>query len=292
MNNIDLLLTASCFKSASSVVRLIKSIHFIEGNCVTVITSPRMEDLSLIRENIDEKNNTYLFLSKIDNIYACRNWGFIWAYMSGIVPKFYCSMDDDIEFTENSKDIIERLDKDDYSVKTFNNSVQNYGGWQGQLLGTCRVVSWMNGDSMFTRYEDNLQYGLPDCLPRHDPLPICSESEYQQRLCALSKRPCVADTEKTFYFHHFRDSQEKIVLRDNRIVQRIQSGIDFFRAKYPGIPISASTDINSVNVHGILLSHIQSYPGQAMKHSLYDGIFTDYSAIYNIIESEYTQVNL
>ena len=257
-----------------------------------VITSPRQADLEYLRTFLAENkiNNVDLFLSKVDNMYSCRNWGFVWAYINNIIPKFYCSMDDDIEFISDSRDVLPRLTGVDYSVMTFNNNAQHYDSWQSEITGTCRVIPWMNGDSMFTRFEDNLLYGLPDCLPHSDPMPICTESEYQQRLCALMQKPLLADCEKIFYFHHFRDSQDKIALRDSRIIPRIKSGIDFFRYKFPGIGFPKEVDINKVNIHGIMRAHIMAHPEQAHKHVLYDGEFIDYPVIYNRIASDFTHV--
>jgi len=275
----DILFSASCYNSASNAERMVRTLPFLNCKTLFIVTSPRQEDLNYLKS----KNfpNLILFKSDLKNMYMCRNWGFIWAVRSQITSKYYCSCDDDIEFTENSRDILSRLDNNDFSVMTFNNTVQIYNAWNSGLQGTCRMVSWINGDSMFTHWIDNLKYGLPDCLPDSDPLPICSETEYGQRLYALSGKPILADIERNdFYIHHFRDSSSKIELRDNRIVARINSGVDFFSTKYPGIFPHPRIDINSYDVHGALLRHIRAHPEQSKCHLLYNGLWNDFGKIY------------
>ncbi len=278
---IDLLLTASCYKSADSAIRLLKSINYIEGNCLTIITSPRMDDLRKIEQS--KEKNVLLFLSKFDNMYACRNWGFIWAYTNGIIPRFYCSIDDDIEFIPDSRDIVARLDRDDYAVMTFNNEAQWYRGTKIGNIAT--NLAWINGDSMFTHYEDNIKYGLPDCLPQGASMPYFVETEYQHRLSIMLNKPIIADTEKVFYKHHHRDDPKKLALRSENGHIKMSSGLKFLVAKY-----------NTTITYGIndtkfwpSFRDVMIEKGPVIEHMLY-GIGADYPAIYNKIEGDYTQI--
>jgi len=288
LRDIDILLTASCFKSAQSAERMAKSLKHVQGDTLLVLTSPLEQDIAYLKDADIE--NTVLFRSKIDNMYLCRNWGFVWAVANNFKPLYYCSCDDDIEFDSNSHDLLFRLVKNDFSVMTFLNRSHRYNIWKGEMVGTCMTVSWMNGDSMFTRFEDNLKYGLPDCLPNGEASPFCVESEYQQRMAVFTGKPLLADIEKQFYTHHYRDTDDKRLLRDVDVVARINSGLRFLRTNYDGVFGDNHIDINTANIHGITREYIQAHPQAAKRHLLMDGLWVDYKAMHEKYKDSFEEV--
>lgn len=139
---------------------------------------------------------------------------------------------------------------------------------------------------MFTRLEDNLLYGLPDCLLDKAGMPFFVESEYQQRLCALSGKPLLLDVDHTFYIHHWRDDPDKVQLRSLDTIYKMSSGMDAFNAKYDLFP--SPVDVNQINIHGLLRAHILSHPEQAKQHLMFNGIWTDYPQIYSTFQSQFS----
>lgn len=289
LQNIDVLFSASCFNSAKSAERMARSIKYIDNcNSLFVIASPLESDLSYLRNC--KLDNVLLFKSKLDNMYMCRNWGFIYARHFRIHPTYFCSCDDDIEFTPNSYDLLHRLDHNIFSVMTFNNGAQTYNWAHGAKLGSCNMMAWINGDSMFSRFEDNVRFGLPDCLINGEASPYCVESEYQQRMTVFTHKPLLADTERIFYVHHYRDTKDKAKLRSISVNTRINSGLNLFTHKYPDIFPQERIDINKVDVHTILRERINVTPNDAKRHLLYNGLWVDYQEIYRKYKDNFTQV--
>jgi hypothetical protein len=285
---IDILLTASCYKSARSAERMINSLKYLESNIILIITAPLDEDIDYLRKLTSD--NVILFKTTWNNMYSCRNWGFIWAINNGILPTYYCSCDDDIEFIEDSKEMLDRLCANEFSVMSFHNGAQNYPCYGGLDIGTCRVLRWLNGDCMFTSLDDNINYGLPDCLLDGEDVPYHIESEYQQRLCVLTGKPILADIDKMFYIHHWIDDEEKTNMRSHNSALRVKSGFQFFKAKYFRHPKEETSD----DFHGRLRKHIADNPKEAYRNFLYRIVWEGMDSIKYIYKStggEYERVS-
>src|SRR3990167_8955567 len=192
--SLDILFTASTYRSVEHARTMANSIGRIRGRCELVLCGPirsEIEDLSSMSEFAS-------LVSPINNSYACRAIAALYAMREGMEPAYLCSCDDDLEFTAESADLLGELDRAQletgFGVATFNSSSHNYEDMPGQIqerVGDTLEMGWLDGNSLFIPWDVVLDAGLPDSLPTA-PLTYFTEVEYQHRVRVLLKRPSVA----------------------------------------------------------------------------------------------------
>lgn len=278
----DILFTASVYKSARNALRFAQSIKHVEGNHICVLVTPLREDADRLVEGlagtISLGCRVLVFHSAVDNLYQGRGWGFVWAVANGVSAKYLCSGDDDIEFTEFSHDIVERLDATEFSVMTFRGNAHGYRKNIGETEhGITTDLTWLNGDTMFTHFEDNLQYGVADALPGY-PVSYFTEIEYQQRMSYLTGRWLAVDTRRiVFYIHHFRLDEEMNRVRGEHAILGMSAGKNLWKEKY-GIEL----DHTSIDCEK-LYKRVITMPEKMKSHFIFYGLWNDWDAIYSLL---------
>ena len=270
----DILFTASMYKSASNALRMAKSIQHIEGNHLCVFATPLVSDIYEFITGANDLENTILLFSHIDNIYFCRALGFLYAILNKMKISYYCSCDDDIEFTEKSSCILSILDSLDYAVMTFKSHGHAYKGFAGKEM--TYNPPWINGDSMFSRFEDNIKYGLPDSLV-DEPVTFFTEVEYQHRMRYLSRKKTIIDKRDEYYIHHFRERNNAITaLRSRDSVHKMHSGNRFWKEKY-GVDVDFIEDGNHDAVYRKTMQ--LEYIEKIKTHLIFGGLWNNWDFI-------------
>jgi hypothetical protein len=282
----NILFTASVYKSSKNALRFARSIKHIEGSHICALVSPLKNDVDEIVAGLKETDSlgcrVIVFHSTVDNLYQGRGWGFVWAVANSISAKYLCSGDDDIEFTENSHDIVERLDAHKFSVMTFATSAHGYRGKINKETGGVTTdLIWINGDTMFTHFEDNLKYGVADALLDY-PVSFFTEIEYQQRMRCLSNKPLIVDArKKAFYRHHSRVDEEMNSIRGQHAVPGISAGKRLWREKY-GI------ELKEMHIEcEQLYKDVSAVPEKMKSHFIFHGLWNDWGAIYERLEPQF-----
>lgn len=266
---IDILFTASTHRSVANAIRMAESLAWIDGQTMLVLTGDSLDELA----EIDRANTGATLLhSQRDNLYFNRAAGLIWAGWHGVQARYLCSCDDDLEFTEESRDLVQILDKasemTEFGVMTFNNHSHRYDGFSDDIQGDLRVgVRWINGDSMFVPWPYVVRFGLPDSLP-DVPVTYFSEIEYQHRIRALTGRPIVAACGKqAYYVHHFREPGPITTDRATRAMDGIAAGSEFWRRKY-GVDV----DAGDWHKYPELFEVVKAAGDEARRHLIFGGL--------------------
>lgn len=284
----DILFTASTYKSAQNALCFIKSICQIEGNHICTVVSPLQSDIDEIVTGLanagDVGCRVIVFRSTVDHLYQSRGWGFVWAVANGIQARYLCSCDDDIEFTENSQDIVRRLNINRYSIMAFSSNVHGYRFTIGDIQGHDNIttdIGWINGDAMFSHFEDNLKYGVPDALLTY-PVSYFTEIEYQHRMSCLTGEWMKVDARKTFYLHHFRNNSELNSLRGQHAIVGMSVGKQLWKEKY-GIDLGVGHTFDCQ----ALYQQVSTMPEKMEKHFIFHGLWNDWGEIYNRISPQF-----
>lgn len=266
----DILFTAAAYKSAQHAIEFANSIGFVGENNYCVLATPIRSEIQEIVDGIKDCRNIAVLYSHIDNLYFCRAIGFLFALKRRMKFRYYCSCDDDIEFTENSRKILGILDKTEFSVMTFCNVKRRING---ELV---YGPAWINGDSMFSHFSENLQYGLPDSLP-NEPVTFFTEVEYQHRMRWLTGRPIVVDRRAHYYKHNSRNENDPITkIRDENSSHKMNAGNRFWKEKY-GIDVNFSGGGNHEAVYNRTMNHKNE---EKMKsHLIFDGMWNNWDEI-------------
>ena len=284
----DILFTASTYKSTMSAIRFANSIKHIDGNHLCILTGPIREEV----EEIAKETDAICFVSKTDSLYLGRAWGFVWALNNGINAEYMCSCDDDIEFTNNSKDILTLLNKASeygFSVAVLCNEAHDYADDKRFLGKTIEGdfvlnLSWVNGDCMFTHWQDNLYYGLPDTV-LSSPISYYTEIEYQHRMRAMTNKPLLAVKDKDKYLHHFR-TEDTATIRAEQAGTGHVAGLRLWKLKY---------DLDITSIDKTVLTNafnvIKNEPVVA-KHLMFEeSAGWDWGAIYNSLKDNYEVID-
>lgn len=242
----DILFGLSTYKSANLAIRMLKSLHKVKGQHLAVVVSPLEEDVIKLKNALEEfEIDVLIFKSNIDNQCLGRAWGFVWAVNNGITARYYCSCDDDLEFTEQSYDMLDRLDSTysthGFSMMAFDSNHPYKYPYFEEMHGYLKFnPTFIDGNCMFTRFYDNLLYGVMDA-PLESPSVFYTEVEYLHRLMYFTKKPAIVDFEKEFYLHHIRTDANVQVYRQQRYKEREKAGRYFWFLKF-GISIEDFPD--------------------------------------------------
>lgn len=287
MQHYDIIFGISTYRSNDLINRFLASTHNLLGKNLFVVISPIEQDM--LNAFYDNPSNDVVFMtSKINNHVLGRSWPFVWAVNNGISAKYYCECDDDLEWTKESGKIFGKLEKGwkelPYAMFGFD-STHPYGYKDFERMqGKLKVgVPWLDGNCIFTRWQDNLECGVMDSLPTA-PLAFFVETEYAHRLRYLTNRPIVMDTETTYYIHHFRDNPNLFTQRKKTFTKAVEDGRRFWKEKF-GLDVEFKGDVHKT------LYQKETAPeckDGFRKHLLFDGLFTDWKAIYTKFAPNFT----
>ncbi len=267
----DILFTASTYRSVQNAIRFANSIKYIDGNHLCIISGYLEEDTKEIAKETD----AITFVSKINSLYLGRAWGFVWAINSGVEFKYLCSCDDDLEFTENSSDIVAELDKASeygFSVLAFQNFHHEY--LHKHIEGKFYThPPWINGDCMYSHAKDNMKFGLPDCS-LDTPVMYYSEAEYQQRMQVMTGKPIIVPSIQDKYIHHFRTDPVIAALRAETFMHGHVAGLEVWKKKH-------GHTMTKCSWKQLDEAFIAVEKSKNIEHIMFDGQTNNWKEIYN-----------
>jgi len=282
----DLIIGLCSHKSAKHTLNLMESANNIEGDILFVVTTSVDEDVKQLTAEVSRiKKDLVVCKTSRNSRYFCNNWAFIGSLNNGIQSKFFGTMDDDILFMDGH-DFIDRLYKADdigFSVLGFWSSSHGYPGWgvQHENKEYRDGLIYVDGHNMFTHFTDNILYGLCDSWGTGNVSYV--EIEYCTRMKHFTQKPILADASRLRLYHIFRKDEE---LNDLRKVgasfSDMNNGINLFREKY-GI------EVNPLNIEykwQEAVDAMNSQPDKMEHHVLYDGMWNNWSAIYDKFSKE------
>lgn len=285
MKSTGILFTASTYKSVDSAIRFLRSIQNVEGSHKAVICGPVRWELEHIKAHVGEVPNCKirLFHSGLNNMYLCRAFGFVLFAANKKRARYYFSGDDDIEFTEASRDLVKVLDSERrFSVATFSNGII---GYKVDDSGKTWNPYWINGDSMFSHWDDNLLYGLPDSV-RHAPVSYYTEIEYEHRMRHLTHKSTLVFNDRQYYTHHFRETPYQNEARGDGANQAMTCGRHLWEEKYDLPPFSEYED----GIWDRLDRDIKFMPEKMVQHVMFGGQSNDWQAIYESLKDNFVEV--
>ncbi|MCX7908195.1 MAG: FkbM family methyltransferase [Ignavibacteria bacterium] len=294
LRHYDILFGISTFKSSHLAIRLLKSIPKVQGKHIAFIVSPVIEDLVEIKNSLNEvSTDVVLFHSKIDNLALGRAWGFVWAINNGIVARYYCSCDDDIEFTENSKYILERLDKAystlGFSIMAFDSSHPYRYPYFKQKIDYLKInPPFIDGNCMFSRFSDNILYGVMDA-PLEAPSVFYTEVEYLHRMMYFTNKPGIVDCEKEFYLHHIRVDPKTQPIRQERYESRDKAGKFFWEQKFGLKNLNFIDDFEYYDIYNLLINSEKKE--NFKKHLIFKGTWNKWDEIYSEFRNDFQLIH-
>jgi hypothetical protein len=281
----DAIVGLSCHKSSPQTLNLMRSANEIEGDILFFITTCIGEDIDLLTQGLGDIQKDVVICSSLRNSrYFSNDWSFVSCLNNGIQSSFWGTMDDDIVFVEG-KDFVHKLYEADtagFSVLGMSSSSHQYGGWGYPLEGHegYRRLLYVDGHNMWTRFTDNVLYGLPDTIGSGNI--SFTEIEYCARMAYFTERPVIANSERVWMNHLFRGSPELNALRAETAKSDPTYGIQLFKEKY------------NIDVHPLDVTYdwvqavkqIQSHPHRMKRHLVYDGLWNDWGDIYSHYRKE------
>jgi hypothetical protein len=276
----DILFCASTYKSVSNAIRFANSIDYINGKHTCVLTGPIEKEM----QEIANQTNAICFVSDTNSLYLGRAWGYIWSLFNTRSHKYLCSCDDDIEFIEDSKNIVYWLNraynKVGFSVMTFMSGAHAYKTHEKMVENFAVGVPWLNGDSMFSRTSDNFMHGLPDTLLDY-PLSFFTEIEYQQRMRWWTGKPLVVCKGKDRYIHHFRKDKSLAGLRAEQTSTGSSMGLRLWKEKY-------DMEISKLSPAVISSTFAAVRKADPMEHMMFEDVL--WFRIYDSLKGDYRRI--
>jgi hypothetical protein len=282
MEKYDLIITASCYYSPEHALRLIKSTPVIDGNVLTVITCPRMEDANSISGAIDLHkitSNAIILYTERKERHLCQDLGVLYCIANNISADYLMFADDDVEFRVDAPAVINHLDiAPKFSSFGFSSNWISYGSsmkgeeQHGEWIYNC---TWLDGHNFTVNWEDIHEYGLFDQVPGYYNSSSV-EVEIMHRYRVLSGLPSIGCTYSPIIHHSRIDEVEKT--RDKVNNQNpIHCGLQLWEKKF-GLSYG-SGDFNSGkitwnDVYKVLSD--ESFLNSYKRHLILDGIWTDY----------------
>lgn len=276
----DILFCAATYKSPQNAIRYMESASNISGNNLVVLVACLKEDFDTLVATMRKtkyRHDTALLLYDQNNMYKCRAAAFLWALFDNRPARFMCSGDDDVEWLDDNGLLVERLDEMSnmgiLSVATFPDARTRYLATQP---GDRYVAAdWLNGHAMFSQFSHNLMFGLPDTLPDAD-VTYFTETEYQIRMSVMTGIPTMFCTDLFCYHHHFREDEQMVALRNERVVAKINAGKRFLATKFA----TEEPDINRNTAwHTQMRSLASKNPTMLARHLMYNGEWNDWETI-------------
>jgi len=272
VTEIDLLLCVATYRSSKFATQMIESLHHIDGNVLCFITGAK-EDTELHDIPTDHDN---VIIAQSDRNCAAFNqaWGLVWAINNNINPRYVCFIDDDVEFTKNSENIIRVVESaEPFSLVSLGNSACLYK--KGQTN-----VSWVDDCGMFVKFEDCVNCGVRDSQPEASWI-FYTGIEYQHRLRYLTGKSTVAIYDNVYYKHHQRIDNNHQKIRSENEPEAFHYASRFWKDKF-GIDMKIDP-IGNANLWYKLreLCISPEYNRNFKKHLVFDGEWVDWKKIYN-----------
>lgn len=289
----DIVFSASTYKSFDCAIRFMESFKYMQGHNLLILTTPDVNEAKALMYKADASNvDIMIFHTDIDNFIMGRAYGFVWCITHDICGRYFCSCDDDLEWTDRSVDILDHLDMSymitQFSMMAFDSThpmhYRNHP-YKQEINGIRIDIPWVDGNCIFTPYDFNEQFGLQDCLPEH-PFSFFVETEYAHRFRFLSGKPVVVDIERQYYIHHFRNDRQRLSERLSKFKEGVSSGEEFWRRKF-GLKVRFEGDIHRV-LYGLETS--PEYAKGFQQHLMFGGLWNDWDAIYAKYKDKYRQV--
>lgn len=279
----DILLTLSTHRSQTAVNRFLESLHHLGGeNVLPIIVAPEEGELREIRSRYPATPAVYI-QSDINSLHFGRAWGFVWAVNNGISARYLCSCDDDLAWNTDANLITTRLDQASqeigFSMMGFASThpifAQNYDRVHDDFLVG---FDWLDGNCIFTHWNDNLQYGVLDATT-HTPLVFFVEIEYSYRMRLMTGRPIIFDNRGLSYDHLFRRDPHINAERATFSMPGIIAGNEFWRTKFgiDGVDFQGRPGMANVIRQRIFN---EANRENFSHHLLFDGEWNNWKLIY------------
>ena len=283
--NIDLLICVSTYRSSKQAIRMIKSLHHIDGNVLCFITGAlEDEELQAIRNHVytNSYENVIVARSPINCSVFNQSWAVVWAINNRITAKYVCFIDDDVEFTSDSNDMIQAVDDcEPFSICALSNSAAQYE----TKNGIKKNASWIDECGMFVRFADCVKYGVRDSQP-DAPWIFYTGVEYTHRLRYFTGKPVTINANRIYYLHHQRTEPELQEVRSETAHKAFYYAGRFWKDKF-GIDMLINP-IGDPRIWSKLwtLCSSRRHSSHFKKHLIFDGMWTNWKDIYNRYDVE------
>ena len=285
---IDLLLCVSTYRSSKQAIRMIDSLHHIDGDVLCFMTGA-LEDgeLHTIYNHVRDKNceNVIIARSPINCSVFNQSWAVVWAINNGLSPQYACFIDDDVEFTPSSKNILQVVkDCEPFSVCSLANSAMHYLKQDG-TRGVLKNVTWLDECGMFVKFKDCVKYGVRDSQP-DAPWIFYTGVEYMHRMRYFTGKPTIANGEINYYIHHQRTEPVLQKTRNETAHKAFYYAGRFWKDKF-GIDMHINP-VGDPETWDKLWSLCSSnlYSQHFKKHLVFDGMWTNWKDIYDRYDVE------
>jgi len=257
---------------------MIESLHYIDGNVLLFITGA-VEDTELYTICKHAGKNVIVARSPINCNIFNQDWAVVWAINNNINPEYVCFVDDDIEFTPESKGIIQAVeDCEPFSVCALANSAIYY-------RNTLDKTIWLDGCGLFAKFEDCIKYGVRDSNPAAAFI-FYTGIEFQHRMRYFTGKPTVANNERIYYLHHQRADKDLREIRSEKAGDAFVYAGRFWKDKF-GIELSVDPMVDRDIWEKLFeLCSSEEYSAHFRKHLVFDGLWTDWEKIYKKYDVE------
>jgi len=287
--NYDILLCAATYAFPECAVRMLRSVDKLDGKCLAVISGCKPEDLEEIAKH-EYPCDVVLMKAPRNCMYLCRAWGFVWAVHEGIRADFMFSADDDLEFTDESAEMLPILGraKSDpgFSVMGFKPSKPKLSGAERTERGRLINPSFIDGNLNITQWDDNLDYGLPDSLPG-EAMSYFTEVEYQHRMRVLTGRPTLQCADRIYYTHHFREDPMRTQERKRSCARGMSAGCRLWKEKYGLEDLRIAVDMRECDR---IFKLVKDKTDEMKSHLLFGGLWNDWDAVYEHLKDGFERV--
>ena len=285
----DLILTLSTYKSVHITRRFLDTLHYLGENVLAIIVGPIDDEL---RELADGSQSipAIFIQSDINSLHFGRAWGFAWAVNNGLESRYLVSCDDDLEWIPESKTILPRLDQAEgeigWCLMGFQSTHPAFPtAYQYTSDGFLVDYGWLDGNCIFSKWEDNLEFGVIDATIEA-PQVYYVEVEYAHRMRFLTGRPAIFDKGADAYYHHlFRSDPVINAERAINLLPGMGAGNNFWQRKFglDALNFDGDTSQYPEGIHKWLYETTaqEQYREDFKKHMLFDGMWNDWVAIYD-----------
>jgi len=280
----DLALGVSTFRSVYSAERFLKSLPYLDCTVYCGITGTLEDEIAYLSESYQKTSNVTVsfFHSRINNLQFGRAWAYLHLLHNNQTANYYVEADDDLEFTLDSGMMYQKLAiAPAFSLCSFDSThPMHYPEFEYQL-GEWKIgVPWVDGNCIFSRWVDNLQFGLQDSLP-DEPFSFFVEAEYGHRMRYFTDQPIIVNSAKRYYIHHFREAPIQRKIRQTYHIKGILAGERFFLEKF-GI----REHFDHASVHNDIYAAIKKDAAihgtwKLQRHMMFNGGWNDYNSIYD-----------
>lgn len=289
MPDYDFIISASCYLSPQNTIRMLKSIPIIKARVLPIITCPRVEDAWTIMAYARKASFPIIILhSRLSSRYFCQSIAFVYCVAHQIKGKYFGIVDDDIEFIDG--DLLSHINAcASFSTFAFSSNQIVYGF--SFMTGTYvygeyhEDPPWLDAHNLFSRWEDNLAAGLPDCTTGVDNAAFV-DIEYQHRLHLLTGKPPVGCTYQPILHHTRIDSMEASRGNRNIVIDGYRLWTEKFGLALDGAMMGSGMNFGWHDVYNVLCQ--EHFAPLYRRHLIFGGLWTDWDAIWQKYGQEIT----